>query len=83
MNLIKAIEAASAYASAESGVQMVSARSMDLANRWFRVEGVRKAFRRIYVVDMQNPNGFVVEVVGGSMMDEGDLINYAIRNGAN
>lgn len=81
MNLIKAIEAAASYASAEGdeGVILVNARSMDFADRWFRVEGVRKAFRRVYVVDMHANH--VVEVLGGHAMEENDLINYAIRNG--
>jgi hypothetical protein len=78
--LIKAIRATEAYAEGEeNGVVLVAARSMDFANRWFRVEGVKKAFRRVYVVDCSTPNGFVVEVLGGSAMtEEADLINYAI-----
>jgi hypothetical protein len=80
MKLVKAIEAAAAYsAAAELGVQMVSARSMDMTDRWFRVEGVRRAFRRVYVVDMQSGAGYVVEVLGGSHMDEADLITYAMQ----
>lgn len=80
MNLIKAIRAAEAYAAGNETrpIEITAARSMDLANRWYRVEGVRRSFRRIYVVDCSTPNGYVVEVVGGSQMDEAALITYAI-----
>lgn len=78
--LIKAIRATEAYADGEeNGVSIVKAASMDFANRWFMVEGVKKAWRRVYVVDCSTPNGYVVEVVGGSQMAEADLIAYAIR----
>lgn len=79
MNLVKAIEAATAYASTESGVQIISARQLDFVGRWFLVQGVRKAFRRTYIVDMETPNGFVVELLGVSnTMDEADLIQRAM-----
>lgn len=78
--LIKAIRATEAYSMGEeTGVVIVKAAAMDFANRWFMVEGVKKAWRRIYVVDCSTQNGYVVEVVGGSQMAEADLINYAIR----
>jgi hypothetical protein len=79
--LIKAIRATEAYVNSEEvGVVIVAARSLDMCNRWFRVEGVRRAFRRVYVVDCSTPNGYVVEVVGGSQwQDEADLINYALK----
>lgn len=78
--LIKAIRAAEAYSMGEeNGVVILAARFADLANRWFIVEGVCWAFRRVYVVDCSTPNGYVVEVVGGSQMAEADLITYAIR----
>ena len=49
--LIAAVTAAAAFAeSEEPGVQIVAARSADLVDRWFVVEGRRKSFRRIYVV---------------------------------
>lgn len=79
-NLIKAIRAAEAYSmSDESGVVIVSARCCDFAERWFIVEGTRKAFRRVYVVDCATPSGYVVEVMGGSQMAETDLISFAIE----
>ena len=81
--LIKAIRATEAYSMGEeTGVVIVKAAAMDCANRWFMVEGVKKAWRRVYVVDCSTPNGYVVEVVGGSQMAEADLINYAIRQRA-
>lgn len=83
-NLIKAIRAAEGYSMGEeNGVVIVAARSADIANRWFIVEGVRRAFRRIYVVDCATPNGYVVEVMGGSQMTEADLITFAIEVRAN
>lgn len=82
--LIKAIRAAESYAMGEeNGVAIVSARSADIANRWFIVEGVRRAFRRVYVVDCATPNGYVVEVMGGSQMTEAELITFAIEVRAN
>lgn len=79
MKLVKAIEVASAYAITEESVQIISARQLDLAQRWFLVEGVRKAFRRTYIVDMQEPEGFVVELLGVHITaDEADLITRAI-----
>lgn len=82
-NLIKAIRATEAYSMGEeTGVVIVSARGCDFADRWFIVEGTRKAFRRVYVVDCSTPNGYVVEVVGGSGVEEADLINYAIAQRA-
>jgi hypothetical protein len=83
MNLIKAIRAVEAYSNGEEvGVVLIGARSADIADRWFIVEGVRRAFRRVYVVDCSTPNGYVVEVVGGSQMDEADLITFAIAQRA-
>lgn len=83
-NLIKAIRAADAFSmGGESGVVIVSARVCDFAERWFIVEGVRKSFRRIYVVDCATPNGYVVEVMGGSQMTEAELIDFAIEVRAN
>jgi len=80
MNLIKAIRAVEAYANGEEeGVHIVKATQADFAERWFIVEGSKKAWRRIYVVDCSTPNGYVVEVVGGPQMCEGDLITYATR----
>ena len=59
--LSQAIEAASAYAVSQvETVHMVSARSLDSANRWFRVEGWRRAFRRTYMVDLLD--GRVTEI---------------------
>jgi hypothetical protein len=79
MNLIKAIRAVEDYSNGEEvGVVLVGARSADIADRWFIIEGVRRAYRRVYVVDCSTPNGYVVEVVGGSQMDEADLITFAI-----
>ena len=77
-NLTKAIEAVSQYAIAEEiGVEIVNARCADMAGKWVIVEGVRRAFRRVYVVDCTAPNGFVVEVLAGSRMTEEQLIRYA------
>ena len=82
--LIKAIRAAESYAmGGENGVAIVSARSADIANRWFIVEGIRRAFRSVYVVDCATPNGYVVEVMGGSQMTEAELITFAIEVRAN
>lgn len=79
MSLIKALTAAEAYAACtELGVQLVAARSLDIAGRWVRVEGSRRSFRRTYVVDCSTPNGFVVEIIGGSQMDDIDCIAYAL-----
>lgn len=82
-NLIKAIRAAEAYSMGEeNGVVIVAARGCDFADRWFIVEGTRKAFRRVYVVDCSTPNGYVVEVMGGSQMTEAELIDIAIARRA-
>ncbi|QXN71020.1 hypothetical protein RCDORMIO_33 [Rhodobacter phage RcDormio] len=81
--LIAAITAAAAYAEFdEPGVQIVAARSADLADHWFVVEGVRKSFRRIYVVALRAALGLepvVVEVMGGSHMNDEALILTARR----
>ena len=78
--MIKAIRAVEAYADGEeNGVHIVKAAQADFAERWFIVEGSKKAWRRVYVVDCSTPNGYVVEVVGGSQMSQADLIIYATR----
>ena len=83
-NLIKAIRAAEDYSMGEeSGCIIIGARGCDFAERWFIVEATRKAFRRIYVVDCATPNGYVVEVMGGSQMTEAELISFAIEVRAN
>lgn len=81
--LTAAIQAAAAYGESEDpGVQIVAARSADLAYHWFVVEGRRKSFRRIYVVALRGSLGLepvVVEVMGGSRMNDEALILTARR----
>lgn len=81
--LIGAIQAAAAYVeSNEPGVQIVAVRSADLADHWFVVEGRRKSVRRIYVVALCESLGLepvVVEVIGGSRMNDEALILTARR----
>lgn len=78
--LSQAIEAASAYAASQvETVHMVRARSLDFANRWFRVEGTRRAFRRTYMVDLIDSR--VTEIMGVALaMSDDDLILIAQRS---
>ena len=80
--LIAAITAAAAFAeSEEPGVQIVAARSADLVDRWFVVEGRRKSFRRIYVVAVREAplEPVVVEMIGGSRLNDEALIAFALQ----
>lgn len=80
--LIAAITAAAAFAeSEEPGVQIVAARSADLVDRWFVVEGRRKSFRRIYVVAVREAplEPVVVEMMGGSRLNDEALIAFALQ----
>lgn len=77
-NLIKAIKAADEAAAAQGEeVIMTSARGGDFAERWFIVQGTRRAFRRTYVVDMSGDIPHVTEVLGGHAMSDDDLIAAA------
>ena len=76
-----ATEAAWTYAYNEGEeVHIVSARSLDFANRYFRVEGTHRAFRRTYLVELSVAAPFVYEALGvhHSTSDE-DLILIAQR----
>jgi hypothetical protein len=75
-------EAAWIYAYHEGEeVHIVSARSLNFANRYFRVEGTHRAFRRTYLVDLSRAAPFVFEAMGvhHSTSDE-DLILLAQRS---
>ena len=77
-NLIKAIQAAEAFAMREElGVILTGARSMDITGQWVKVEGVRRAYHRTYVVNCAS--GQVFEVLGGFQMDDNDLIRSALE----
>lgn len=78
MSLAFAIKAAETYAKEEGNVVMVSARSVDFAERWFIVEGVRKGYHRFYVVDRCSMLlARVVEVINGVQMDADKMIDFA------
>jgi hypothetical protein len=77
-NLIKAIQAAEDYLQREeTGVILTGARSMEITGQWIKVEGVRRAYHRTYVVNCAS--GQVFEVLGGSQMDDMDLIRSAME----
>jgi hypothetical protein len=77
-NLIKAIKAAEAYSLREElGVILTGARSMEITGQWIKVEGVRRAFHRTYVVNCASDQ--VWEVLGGSQMDDNALIRSAME----
>lgn len=79
-NLIKAIQAAEAFSvREEAGVILTGARSMEITGQWVKVEGVRRAYHRTYVVNCASDQ--VWEVLAGFEMDDNDLIRYAL--GAN